>query len=847
MAIATLVSGEIMGNGRTIMLYWHMDQPSTFGVPDWYGPKVSGGTCYLNNNAPISFRSCYIHSNVPAQSGYGGINQFYNTGTRILSLTGAFVNYRPWISGDRLNILSRDNDGNTFAVPILDRFDDHSILLGTGLGGISGFIFAEMNANQGTKLVWRSEYVIVNSGDTIPVAISGIVFSSSTGILSDGFGNITDGINNFPLANNSLVDRDGFTTVSGFSRGPSGVIVYVAPGFGSDSNTFTQAQNTTTPYATFLAAVNAMRTNAKHKTGSVIRILEGTICTGSAQIRAGGYSRLQPLLIESYWDNTAGVGTSGIRPVISGAVSISDSFDVSNIVVRGLEFAGAHTAADAMFQVFTSYNGVTFDDCVFRDGRLGVNVQTVWSKIAPDIWQNNVFINRCIFYNHYGSGIGHTQGIYSYGVTNLLVSQCTFDFCGRIGNEGFGSNIFSRSMYHDSESGPTSIWGCYISRSDGIQLRAGGSITDTVLSQSAIAGFVGAGGRIARTYTEYGANFGDSPFISGTYIDSTKRLIATGIGVGMLSGYTVYIGSGITGNNSGVYKIDVVDNNHSVKLGRSGLLSVFDGFSGIYGATQTLPRGIGFQLSAGNEFRPNFGAILELNVSNRLSQFCRYNMAYTISNGASSYYPAELLKVIVRNNTAFMSGPLQLDISSSGFLPNHIDKYQNLIDNIDSNSACEEHSTNAAATNYGFLSSDNNYYVTNTSDPFSMGGIYENLAEYQSHTQQDNHSISTTGIIIYNNANAVIGNLAQLYELGSTSEDFSEAMKNRPKRSWSTKYDAASMIDYLLYQYCPINIGVTGTSPLNFYGAGSLDPTIYYGPSGGRIYPRFLRIYRRSV
>src|SRR5262249_5576516 len=152
--------------------------------------------------------------------------------------------------------------------------------------------------------------------DVITFATSGVTLSAGDGLLQDTSGNSTVAFSNFPVTNNSLVDADGFTTDS-FQRGTGGVTLYVSSTYGSDTNSFAQAQHAATPYQAIGQELKQAFQHGLNGTGSDIRLLRGDVFTGGGAIQTGGQDPQHPFIIEDYWYSYSPEAIDpGTRPVI---------------------------------------------------------------------------------------------------------------------------------------------------------------------------------------------------------------------------------------------------------------------------------------------------------------------------------------------------------------------------------------------------------------------------------------------------------------------------------------------------------------------------------------------------
>lgn len=848
-------SAEVFGNGRTLVVTFAGPNPAQFGVPDWFPGAASGVTCSLSGGVVLAFRGATIVSNVPPIG-----NGTYTASTQILNSPGAFANYVWRAPTDTLGIIATNINGSETRAYIAAKIDNSNIQIAATpfnpfAGNATTIGTIAMPGGQGTQLIWRVEFVVSNPAQCIDVRSSGLTFSCGAGLVQDVYGNSTAAVSNFPVTINSLVAAaTGFVDSTAFTFG--GATLYVVPGFGSDTNTFAQIQNPLTPAATLTRACTLAFSNGQAGLGARVLVLQGTTHACNAQLRIPGAGRLSPFYIGSFWNTSlAAYGTQGVRPIIQGIGNTapiytsgggSSPLNVQFQVVQGLELQGGVPGAASVSQACsigrcygpqnsTGY-GIVFDDVKFNTGILGCTVEgeITGGTVAAGLWLlDRIMFNRCSFLNTTEVGTSESQGLFVSSTTNLLFSQCVWNFCARQGQTGAGIDLVSHPVYGASQNGPIIVWNAYLGWTDELQLRAGGTITDIVRSECTLGDFLGgAGGRLANYYSEYGAN-GSAPvgspntFTGATYTHATRTLAATNIGViagggSVLAADFVFAATG-TGVVPGQYAIASggVSTNALVLAG-NGLGAAADTAANVTCATLTQPRGYGPAANQGSDCQGCMPQLYELYVVNRLATYGTQPQTFEMDSQDARYLPAN--HVITRNLISLNSGPFLIDGSNSLTPPLLFQRIQCIIDGT--GTPTDRLESDGSFTKWGFFQASNNLFASTQSTPFGANGANYNLAGYKSLTGQESGSSIQSAPIV--TATADSGAWAVQNGIGVTRSDLRTYLAARPLGVWGNVYDMQQAVSFMMGLYQPAGLPPIGTAPLNFYGVGSgADPAIY--------------------
>lgn len=822
-------AAEILYGGRIVLVDFEANTPTNFTNPDWLAGANAGKGCKLatpGGDRALRFACATLHSNVAVVEG-----ATFTHATKYVTKAGAFVNYRPWVSGD--SVPHGKTIGATVAPQrnaIAARISDDTIELVTSLGAsVTATSLYEMDPGQGTKLIWRVAFKVV--GAPIARGVTGITFSADAGLIQDNSSNATAAVAALAVTNNSVMATTGFVDNASFSvgsGGTGGVTLYVTPGLGSDSNTFAQAQNVATPYATLKKAVDELHTQGKAGTGSIVVVQEGTTdaSSGTIQLKVDGQDADHPFQIVSGWDATAGVGTQGVRPIIPVGITTSLAGGSPNnldfILIKGLDFFGSSTVDTALN--LTLNGRVIIDDCVFRRWALGISLNCSDTSYAT-LMGDRYLVNRCIFYDIYSTS-GHSQGIYSQYVKRCEIHDCAFDFTGRKNANGFGSDVFSRSIYHDSESEPIYNTGCYIGRSDGIQNRPGGCVLDCVFTEVHLVGYIsGNGGRMARIYCELGAGFGTTEFTNCSYVHATRTLTKTGIGTTLVNNRaSLYAVSG-TGVTDAQHGLDTVVTDSCV-LTAPGLGAGADGASDITVVAQNGPRGFGPEIVWFGDIRRCLVGCCEMFVANRLNTYGG-NAATTMWGSYSATFGVNK-EGVFRSFTGYGNGEQMYIQGSNAAATAPITRLHNAA--IDASTQSLIHTITQSG--YAWYTADNCAFKV------SANGLQEfatlmTLAAYRTLTGQHANSFAPT-TFTYTDNTADLTDWAANCGLAATHAALRAGMRDRELRTWRDYNDMEACVNFMLdkFEVLTINGGANavGTGALNFYGAkssGDTDPATF--------------------
>lgn len=106
----------------------------------------------------------------------------------------------------------------------------------------------------------------------------------------------------------------------------------------------------------------------------------------------------------------------------------------------------------------------------------------------------NVAIRRCVVVDAYSRGTENCAGLFVSSTDGLLVEECLFDRNGwRDDVPGTEPNWFRRNVYIQSSNTDVVVRGNIVARTDGMQVRPGGTVEQNLLLRNAIGILLGGG------------------------------------------------------------------------------------------------------------------------------------------------------------------------------------------------------------------------------------------------------------------------------------------------------------------------------------------------------------------
>jgi len=323
------------------------------------------------------------------------------------------------------------------------------------------------------------------------------------------------------------VSPDGWTTVAP-SAGTR--VIYVSSSTGNDRNNGLSPAN---PVASIAKGVSLLRNNSPDQ----LLLKSGDAwSSGFGTWRLSGKSSDQPMLIGSY-----GVGP---RPLLETGISSgffagsSASPEVDYIDIIGLHFyADGRDPNSPTFvgpsgatgiDILSKTDGIVIENCWIEDYAVNINLQNYYGPIT------NAAVRRNVIDDSYAT-TGHSQGLYAYGVTNLLIEGNTFDANG-YNNQvpGGEATYFNHDCYISSNNVNVTVDNNIFARAAGygLQDRPGGIVENNVFIDDPIGmsfGLVngatstpgGVSGIVNGNVFIGGGNLNGSPYGQGIVIGNT--------------------------------------------------------------------------------------------------------------------------------------------------------------------------------------------------------------------------------------------------------------------------------------------------------------------------------------
>jgi len=324
------------------------------------------------------------------------------------------------------------------------------------------------------------------------------------------------------------LDPNGWTVVTPAS---SSHVIYCSSSTGNDAN---NGLSPAAPVQTLAHAIGLLRDHS----GDQLLLMRGDVWHSDLGVwRKSGKSAEQPMLIGAYGP--------GDRPeLMTGGESGFDAISSINSEIDNVDIIGIHFYSDGRdptspdftgpvnatgIDVLTKTSNFLVEDCQIEGYFDDINVQAFYGPIA------NVQIRRNVIDDAYATS-SNSEGLYAYGVTNLLI-------------EG---NVFDHNGYNDLVPGGQATWfnhDCYLAANNvncavrdnifaeasgyGLQARAGGDIENNLFIDDPVGmtfGLVngadvdpgGATGVVNGNVFIGGANIGAIQGGSGLQIGNTR-------------------------------------------------------------------------------------------------------------------------------------------------------------------------------------------------------------------------------------------------------------------------------------------------------------------------------------
>lgn len=324
------------------------------------------------------------------------------------------------------------------------------------------------------------------------------------------------------------LDPNGWTVVT---PGPGARVIYCSSSTGNDANT---GLSPAIPVQTLAHAISLLRNDS----GDQLLLKRGDVWHSDLGVwRKSGKSADQPMVIGAY-------GTGDRPELMTGTESGFDAISSINSEIDNVDIIGIHFYSDGRdptspdftgpvnatgIDVLTKTSNFLVEDCQIEGYFDDINVQAFFGPVA------NVQIRRNVIDDAYAT-TSNSEGLYAYGVTNLVI-------------EG---NVFDHNGYNNLVPGGQATWynhDCYLAANNvnctvrdnifaeasgyGLQARAGGDIEDNLFIDDPVGmtfGLVngasvdpgGATGVVNGNVFIGGANIGTIQGGSGLQIGNTR-------------------------------------------------------------------------------------------------------------------------------------------------------------------------------------------------------------------------------------------------------------------------------------------------------------------------------------
>lgn len=208
-----------------------------------------------------------------------------------------------------------------------------------------------------------------------------------------------------------------------------------------------------------------------------------------------GRSAIEPMVVAWY-------GTAQARPLLrtgngDGVWTLGNNGSpavIENVAFVGLHFQ-AHTYAGTNdcngAKILHPAKHMLFEDCMFEAYGTNLVLQGLNGR------HKDLRIRRCVIVDAFSvHSNGHAEGMYVLNTDGLLIEENVIDHNGWSATvPNAGPDIFSHDLYIDNGNTGVVVRGNLISNpsSHGMQLRCGGTVTNNLFVQTAIALAVGGG------------------------------------------------------------------------------------------------------------------------------------------------------------------------------------------------------------------------------------------------------------------------------------------------------------------------------------------------------------------
>jgi hypothetical protein len=284
-------------------------------------------------------------------------------------------------------------------------------------------------------------------------------------------------------------DANGWTVVTPSSNEN---IIYVSSATGKDTNS---GLSQSAPVYSFKKAESLLQNG---KPNEILLQAGDTYNDAFLNWVYSGADIQDPILVSYYGTGTRPLIDSGTNP--SGfATPINQPYNnaaVNYVDIIGLQFQAnfANPASPAYnasaggagngFYFENPGSNILLEDDSFEYYRYNMNVEGVEGPVS------NITIRRCVDDYAYGASYSHSQGLYAYNVSNLIIFQSVFDHDGWSSLVSTAEDLgFNHDVYIASTCSGIDIEQSIFAEAAfaGIMARAGGTINNNLFIDDAIA------------------------------------------------------------------------------------------------------------------------------------------------------------------------------------------------------------------------------------------------------------------------------------------------------------------------------------------------------------------------
>ena len=193
---------------------------------------------------------------------------------------------------------------------------------------------------------------------------------------------------------------------------------------------------------------------------------------------------------------------SGPRPQIrsgsNNAFNIWGNGDGNNMALVGLHFwpntYNGSNGTPRCIGVYGQVSNLLIEDCYLQAAEVNLVVQGASTLPAPTGRHTNIALRRNVVVDAFATSTDNTAGLYAQGTDGLLLEENIFDHNGwRDDVPGSDPTWYRRNIYIQDGNTGVVVRGNIVARTDGMQVRCGGTVEGNLCMKNAISILFGGG------------------------------------------------------------------------------------------------------------------------------------------------------------------------------------------------------------------------------------------------------------------------------------------------------------------------------------------------------------------